>query len=167
MCTIRGSIGLNVLLWRPARKTDSNTLFHKLLHINICGLLRYLNRGMCSIKKILDETQFIVMGKFWTYIDRGLECDIRQTDPIYPENEDKSWQNDVLVKRTVNNYNTRWFLYSNKLFGKFHCEQFSVGDDVHGQYIPFLRKTSKTYKGGLGQITVQIKNLEHCSESGK
>lgn len=77
-------------------------------------------------------------------IDQGVGCEIRQADPIWRDDKEKLWACDE--------------------HHKLQCEQFSIGNDVHGQFIHFLGRASKTYKGGLGQMNVQAKNLKHYSE---
>jgi hypothetical protein len=99
----------------------------------------------------------------------------RQADPIWPEDEEKLWQKGVFGKENSEQLQHTMFFYSCKLFGlracdehhKLLCEQFSIGNDIHGQYIQFLGRATKTYKGGLGQMNVQTKNLKHYNEPGK
>ena len=67
------------------------------------------------------------------------------------------------------------FFYSSKLFGlracdEHHgltCEQFIVNEDQKGKFINFIGRSYKTFKGGLGQLNVQNKNIKHYCQPGK
>lgn len=163
-----------------ARKKDGSEYPPKSLYL-LCGLLRHLRQRGVYDKNFLDEKETFFIGmrnvldaKMKSLIDRGVGCEIRQADPIWPEDEEKLWQESVFGKENSEQLQHTLFFYSCKLFGlracdehhKLQCEQFSIGNDVHGQFIQFHGRASKTYKGGLGQMNVQTKNLKHYSEPG-
>ncbi|XP_033728721.1 uncharacterized protein LOC117317870 [Pecten maximus] len=67
------------------------------------------------------------------------------------------------------------FFYNCKLFGMrghdehhaLECDQFIIGEDSKGKYFEFVGRASKTFKGGLAQREIDIKNIRHYSNQGE
>lgn len=57
-----------------------------------------------GIRKVLDV-------KMKSLIDRGLGYEFHQADLIWTEDEEKIWQDGVLGRETVNNYNTHFYIH--------------------------------------------------------
>ncbi|XP_062585825.1 uncharacterized protein LOC134247485 [Saccostrea cucullata] len=164
-----------------ARKKNGSEYPPKTLYLILYGLLRHLRQKGVYDKNFLDEKEIAFVGlrkvldaKMKSLVDRGLGCEIRQADPIWPKDEEKLWQENVFGKENSEQLQHTMFFYSCKLFGlracdehhKLQCEQFSIGNDIHGQFIQFVGRASKTYKGGFGQMNLQTKNLKHYCEPG-
>jgi hypothetical protein len=47
------------------------------------------------------------------------------------------------------------------------CSQFEIGQDEQGQFIRFMGRSSKTYKGGLKHLQLTNKDLKHYCPEGK
>ncbi|XP_033762112.1 LOW QUALITY PROTEIN: uncharacterized protein LOC117343738 [Pecten maximus] len=70
---------------------------------------------------------------------------------------------------------TSKFFYNCKLFGMrghdehhaLECDQFIIGEDSKGKYFVFVGRASKTFKGGLAQREIDIKNIIHYSNQGE
>ena len=165
-----------------ARKQDGSEYPPKSLYLILCGLLRMLKEKGVYDKNFLDEknqdfAQFrkVVDARMKSLVNKGLGCEIKQADPILPDDEVKLWELGVFGRENGEQLQHTMFFYACKLFGlrgcdEHHdlmCEQFKIGMDNNGRFIHFIGRATKTYKGGLGQLNVHSKNLKHYSEPGK
>lgn len=94
-----------------------------------------------------------------TLFNKGLGCKVKQADPITRDDETKLWDMNVFGKDNAEQLQQTIFLYASKLFGLRGCdehhdlesEQFKVGVDRNKKIIRFVRRETKTYKGGLNK----------------
>lgn len=164
------------------RKKDGAEYPPKSVHLILCGLLRHIRDKGVYDKNLLDEknTEFagfqkVADAQMRSLIDKGLGCDIKRADPILPHQEEKLWEKGVFGKENGEQLQLTMFFYASKLFGLRGCdehhsltaEQFFIGTDECGNYIKFMGRSSKTYKGGLDQLNVQNKNIKHYSDPGE
>lgn len=165
-----------------ARKRDGTEYPPRSIYLILCGLLRYLKDNGVYDKNFLDEnngefTDFrkLVDARMKSLIDKGFGCSLKQADPILPKDEETLWQKHVFGKESAEQLLHTVFFYACKVFGlrgydehhDLQCEQFTIGEDSAGRFIQFTGRATKTYKGGLGHLNVQSKNLRHHSSPGK
>lgn len=164
-----------------ARKRDGTEYPPRSIYLILCGLLRYLKDNGVYDKNFLDEnngefTDFrkLVDARMKSLIDKGFGCSLKQADPILPKDEETLWQKHVFGKESAEQLQHTVFFYACKVFGlrgydehhDLQCEQFTIGEDSAGRFIQFSGRATKTYKGGLGHLNVQSKNLRHHSSPG-
>ena len=164
------------------RKRDGTDYPPRSIYLILCGLLRFLKDNGVYDKNFLDEnrgefTDFrkLVDARMKSLIDRGFGCNLKQADPILPKDEETLWQKHVFGKESGEQLQHTVFFYACKVFGlrgydehhNLQCEQFKIGEDSNGRFIEFTGRATKTYKGGLGHLNVQSKNLKHHSSPGK
>eukprot|EP00105_Crassostrea_gigas_P007334 XP_011421538.1 PREDICTED: uncharacterized protein KIAA1958-like [Crassostrea gigas] len=164
-----------------ARKRDGTEYPPRSIYLILCGLLRYLKDNGVYDKNFLDEnngefTDFrkLVDARMKSLIDKGFRCSLKQADPILPKDEETLWQKHVFGKESAEQLQHTVFFYACKVFGvrgydehhDLQCEQFTIGEDSAGRFIQFSGRATKTYKGGLGHLNVQSKNLRHHSSPG-
>ncbi|XP_061195452.1 uncharacterized protein LOC133203697 [Saccostrea echinata] len=164
-----------------ARKKDGTEYPPRSIYLILCGLLRFLKDNGVYDKNFLDESngefaefRKLVDARMKSLIDKGLGCDVKQADPILPQDEETLWLKSVFGRETAEQLQHTVFFYACKLFGlrgydehhSLQCEQFKIGEDSAGRYIQFTGRATKTYKGGLGHLNVQSKNLKHHSPPG-
>ena len=85
-------------------------------------------------------------------LSNGLGTIVKQVDPILPEDECVIWEKGVLGDKSAESLQCTMFFNALILFGlrghdehrNLTCEQFIVGIDVHGRYIEFTKRSSKT-----------------------
>jgi hypothetical protein len=165
-----------------ARRQDGKEYPPKSLYLIVCGLLRYLRDKDVHDKNFLDEKNVdfvhfrkVLDAQMKTLLDKGFGTTVKQADPIMPDDEDKLWTDKVFGMDTAEQLQKTVFFYASKLFGlrgcdehhDLKCEQFSIGEDNMGKFIQFVGRSTKTYKGGLGQMNVTNKNIKHHSQSGE
>ena len=179
------STSMNYWLQRfivEARRKDGKEYPPRSLYLITCGLLRYLRNREVYDKNFLDEndTNFVQFRKVLdaqikTLLSKGHGCTVKQADPITREDEEKLWDAKVFGRESAEQLQHTVFFYASKLFGlrgcgehhELKCEQFEVNADSKGKYIHFIGRTTKTYKGGLGQMNISNKDIKHYCEPGK
>ncbi|KAK3107750.1 hypothetical protein FSP39_021374 [Pinctada imbricata] len=164
-----------------ARKKDGSLYPPKSLYLIACGLLRCLRSNEVFDKNFLDDknTDFVKFRKVMdaqmkTLLDQGLGCTVKQADPITLEDEETLLEKNVFGMDNGDQLQRTIFFYASKLFGlrgcdehhDLRCEQFSIGTDGDGKWIQFVGRSTKTYKGGLGQMNVTNKNIKHHCQPG-
>lgn len=127
-------------------------------------------------KNFLDENngEFtdlwkLVDARMKSFIDKGSGCSLKQADPILPKHKETLWQKHVFGKESAEQLQHTVFFNACKVFGlkgydehhDLQFEQFTIGEDSAGRFIQFTERATKTYKGGLGHLNVQSKNLKH------
>ncbi|XP_061176185.1 uncharacterized protein LOC133185143 [Saccostrea echinata] len=159
------------------RKKDGTEYPPKSIYLILCGLLRHLRDKGIYDKNFLNEknTEFagfrkIADAQMRNLIDKGLGCDIKCADPILPEQEEKLWEKGVFGQENREQLQLTMFFGGLRGCDEHYsltAEQFFTGADEYGKYIKFVGRSSKTYKGGLGQSNVQNKNIKHYSDPGE
>ena len=165
-----------------ARKKDGTEYPPRSLYLIACGLLRFLRDNNVHDKNFLDvsNSAFASFRKFLDsrmkdLLKRGLGTKTKQAEPIMPEDEQIIWEKGVFGNETAEKLQCTMFFYNCKLFGlrghdehhDLDCTQFITGEDTHGKYVEFVGRSTKTYKGGLGQRELANKNIRHYSQSSK
>ncbi|XP_033754046.1 uncharacterized protein LOC117337262 [Pecten maximus] len=176
---------LNFYLGRfivEARKRDGTEFPSKSLYLITCGLLRYLRDNDVNDKNILDandhrfaEFRKILDSRMKDLLKRGIGGKTKQAEPILPEDEAIIWEKGIFGDKTADTLQCTMFFYNCKLFGMrghdehhaLECDQFIIGEDSKGKYVEFVGRASKTFKGGLAQREIDIKNIRHYSNQGE
>lgn len=153
----------------------------KSLYLIMCGLLRHLRECGVHDKNILDkkdpafaELITILDSKMKHLLDQGLGTKTKQADPVSNEDEEKLWEKGVFGMKNSKSLQYTVFFYACKLFGlrgrdehrNLQCNQFEIGEDDGGRFIRFIGRGSKTYHGGLGQMSIKNKDIKHYCKPG-
>ena len=84
------------------------------------------------------------------------------------------WEKNVFSDKSAESLQCTMFFYVCKLFGLrgqdehrcLTCDQLTVGSDIHGKYVEFSGRSSKTYKGDLKDLELSNKWIRHYSQHG-
>ncbi|XP_053384594.1 uncharacterized protein LOC128550162 [Mercenaria mercenaria] len=147
----------------------------------MCGLLRHLREHGVHDMNFLDknnpafaEFYSVLDSKMKNLLDQGLGTDTKQADPISGDDENKLWESGVFGLKDSKTLQLTVFFYACKLFGLrgrdehrgLQCDQFEIGEDSEGRFIRFIGRGSKTYHGGLGQMSINNKDIKHYCTPG-
>jgi hypothetical protein len=164
------------------RKQDSSEYPQRLLHYTVCDFLSYLSDQNIHKLDFLDEKDYrfdvfqrVFDARMKEFFSKGLQSKLRQVDLILPEDEDKTWMQEVFglysskaLKYTVSFYNCKRFgLHAFDELKSLECDQFKFGCDGRAKYIHFHGKWLKTFKGGLTHLPIQNKGIKHHCPNGK
>ena len=124
--------------------------------------------GIFPFRRVLDARMKEILAK-------GVGTKIRRADPISEEDEEKLWQNGIFGMTDSVSLQYTVFFYSCKLFGlrgrdehrNLDCSQFEIGLDSNGKYLRFIGRNSKTFKGGIGHLRLENKDIKHYSNGGR
>lgn len=154
----------------------------KTLYGILCGLLRHLREHKIHDKNFLDandpifgEFRKTVNSKMQDLLENGIGTEIKQAEPVSAEDENKLWDLGIFGDRDAKTLQLTVFFYACKLFGlrgrdehrSLQASQFHVGNDSRGKFIRFVGRNTKTFKGGLGQMTLTNKDIRHDCNDGK
>ena len=154
----------------------------KTLYQLICGLLRHIREKGVYDKNFLDnkdpcfsEFYSILDSRMKDLLQKGHGTTVKQADPITQEDEEKLWNLGVFGVSDPQTLQYTVFFYACKLFGlrgrdehrDLKCSQFEIDQDKKGKYIRFIGRANKTYKGGLGQMSLTNKDIKHYCAEGK
>ena len=115
----------------------------------------------------------IVDSRMKDLLQRYVGTNTRQADPISKRDEDKLWMKGVFGDTDSKTLQLTIFFYCCKFFGlraedehrNLDCSQFLVSEDSKGPFIRFTGRATKTFKGGLGHMSLTNKKLtQYCNE---
>ncbi|MCG7879380.1 MAG: DUF3504 domain-containing protein [Candidatus Thiodiazotropha taylori] len=154
----------------------------KTLYMIVCGLLRHLRENGVHDRNFLDskdpdfaEFCSVLDLRMKDLLQKGYGTTVKQADPLSLEDEEKLWNLSVFGAKDSETLQHTVFYYSCKLFGlrgtdehrELQCNQFEIGDDAAaGKYVRFIGRSNKTYKGGLGQMSLTNKDIKHYCVEG-
>jgi hypothetical protein len=100
---------------------------------------------------------------------------VRQADPILAEYKEKIGIKEIFGMNSSKALQYTIFFYNCNFFGlhaydehkSLEYDQFKVGCDERKKNIHFHGRSSKTYKGSLGQLQLQNKDIKHYCRNGK
>ncbi|XP_076083571.1 uncharacterized protein LOC143054444 [Mytilus galloprovincialis] len=158
------------------RKQNGDEYPPKSLYYIVCGLLRHCRDMNVHDKNFLDQkdgrfahSRRVLDAKIKDSLSKGLGTKVRRADPVSDDDEEKLWANGVFGTTNSTSLQYTVFFYNCKLFGlrgrdehrNLDHSQFETGQDATGRFIRFIGRSNKTFKGGLGDLRLDNKDIKH------
>ena len=164
------------MFFHNVRKTDGSEYPPKTLYALACGIVRYLkenNRAECNIfgnrYGPLEIAYQSLDSKMKEATMKGLGQNIKQAEPITSDQEEQLFSRNIFgegssmcLLRTVYYFNCKLYgLRGRDEHRNLKREQFELGPD----FIKFLGRASKNYKGGVKDRKIESKAITHYCDN--
>lgn len=161
------------------RKKNGDEYPPKSLYYIVCGLLRHCRDMNVNDKNFLDQKdgrfahfRRVLDAKMKDLLSKGLGTKVRRADPVSEDDEEMLWANGVFGDTNSTTLQYTVFFYNCKLFGlrgrdehrNLDHSQFEIGVDGTGRYVRFIGRNNKPFKGGLGDLRLENKDIKHYAD---
>ncbi|CAC5403423.1 unnamed protein product [Mytilus coruscus] len=128
------------------RKQNGDEYPPKSLYYIVCGLLRHCRDMNVHDKNFLDQKdgrfahfRRVLDAKMKDLLSKGLGTKVRRADPVSDDDEEKGRDEHRNLDHS----------------------QFETGQDATGRFVRFIGRNNKTFKGGLGDLRLDNKDIKH------